>query len=220
MFRDVDLNDISDGKEYTSSDMARVDCNGCMGCSKCCHGMGKSLELDPLDIFNIIKATGYGISELLNKYIELSVSGGIILPNIKMSGKDEACLFLNDEGRCTIHKYRPGICRMFPLGRIFKDRGHLYFNQIYECPYESKTKIKIKNWMNIPDLDRYEKFVDDWHDVKMEIMEEVMNTDDMDARGQICTGFLQLFYVNPYNTDGDFYTQFYERLDFIKKQTI
>ena len=29
---------------------------------------------------------------------------GMILPNLKMVGEDEHCIFLNQEGRCGIHK--------------------------------------------------------------------------------------------------------------------
>lgn len=50
MRRNVNLEDISDGKLYTSSDMAKADCHGCVGCSACCHGMGNSIVLDPRDI--------------------------------------------------------------------------------------------------------------------------------------------------------------------------
>ena len=50
MERNIDLNEISDGRFYTANDMVRADCQGCEGCSVCCHGMGKSILLDPLDV--------------------------------------------------------------------------------------------------------------------------------------------------------------------------
>lgn len=56
---------------------------------------------------------------LLANYLELNVVDGMVLPNLKMAGEEEACLFLKD-GRCSIHGYRPGICRLFPLGRIYE----------------------------------------------------------------------------------------------------
>lgn len=46
MRRNVDLNEISDGKLYTSNDMVKADCYECQGCSACCRGMGKSIILD------------------------------------------------------------------------------------------------------------------------------------------------------------------------------
>ena len=47
MKREVDLNEISDGRLYSSGDMVKVDCHDCEGCSACCQGMGNSIILDP-----------------------------------------------------------------------------------------------------------------------------------------------------------------------------
>lgn len=45
MKREVDLNEISDGRLYSSGDMVKVDCHDCEGCSACCQGMGNSILL-------------------------------------------------------------------------------------------------------------------------------------------------------------------------------
>ena len=50
MERNVSFEEISDGKRYHSNDMVKLGCNDCEGCSACCHGMGKSIVLDPWDI--------------------------------------------------------------------------------------------------------------------------------------------------------------------------
>ena len=50
MLRDIDLNEISDGRLYTANDMVKADCMGCQGCASCCQGMGDSIVLDPYDI--------------------------------------------------------------------------------------------------------------------------------------------------------------------------
>ncbi len=55
--------------------------------------------------------------------LELNVVDGIILPNLKMARAEEACSFLDTNGRCTVHAFRPGICRMFPLGRLLLKIG-------------------------------------------------------------------------------------------------
>ncbi|MFR3530888.1 MAG: YkgJ family cysteine cluster protein, partial [Lachnospiraceae bacterium] len=119
MLRELDFNEISDGKFYQSQDMVRADCGGCKGCSSCCRGMGSSIVLDPLDVHRIASGLGKSFDELLASHLELQVVDGIILPNLKMTGPGEACTFLNDQGRCSIHPLRPGICRIFPLGRYY-----------------------------------------------------------------------------------------------------
>ena len=53
MKRNVDINEISDGRLYSSGDMVKADCHDCKGCSACCRGMGNSIILDPMDIWRL-----------------------------------------------------------------------------------------------------------------------------------------------------------------------
>ena len=115
MKRNVSLSEISDGRLYGENDMVRADCHGCEGCFQCCVGMGRSVILDPYDVFRLQRGTGKTFAELLaEEKAELNVVDGLILPNLRMAGKEERCGFLNAEGRCGIHESRPGICRLFP----------------------------------------------------------------------------------------------------------
>ena len=119
--------------------------------------MGDSIVLDPYDMWQLTSHLKTGFGGLFEKYIGLHVEDGLILPNLKQDGEEEKCAFLNDEGRCDIHTFRPGICRLFPLGRIYDESGFHYIHQIYECPQKDKTKVKIKKWLGISDLKKYEQ---------------------------------------------------------------
>lgn len=152
MLRNVDMNEISDGKLYTANDLVKADCQDCAGCSHCCQGMGNSVVLDPLDIYRLTAGLNRTFEELLEKELELNVVDGMILPNLKMIGEKEVCAFLNEQGRCRIHPLRPGMCRLFPLGRFYEDHGFKYFLQIHECRKENRSKIKVKKWIDTPDL--------------------------------------------------------------------
>ena len=103
--------------------MVKADCGGCNGCSRCCHGMGNSIILDPYDVYRMTTGMGKSMQELLAASVELNVVDGVILPNLKMQGAEEACAYLDGGGRCSIHPYRPGICRLFPLGRYYENGG-------------------------------------------------------------------------------------------------
>ena len=85
MERNIDFNEISDGKKYGLDDMVRADCAGCAGCSACCRGMGKSVVLDPFDVHRLVMGTGMTFNMLLNEHLELNVVDGVILPNLKMA---------------------------------------------------------------------------------------------------------------------------------------
>lgn len=213
MKREVSLEEISDGKLYGSGDMVKVGCDDCRGCSACCKGMGKSIVLDPCDVFRLEEGLGRSFEALLADKLELNLVDGLILPNLRQEGPDEACAFLNEEGRCRIHPYRPGICRMFPLGRIYEDHGFRYFNQIHECRKENRTKVKIRKWLDTPDLARYEQFILDWHDFLAEAGEAANRPEGGEtARKRIAMLVLNCFYLNPYGKERSFYDQFYERL--------
>lgn len=90
MRRNVSLEEISDGRLYGSNDMVKADCHGCKGCHKCCTGMGNSVLLDPYDVYRMQRGLGKGLAQLLaEETVELNVAEGVILPNVKMAGKEE-----------------------------------------------------------------------------------------------------------------------------------
>ena len=213
MKRTIDINEISDGKLYEVNDMVKAGCDGCRNCHACCVDMGGSIILDPLDIYNMTSKLSVTFEQLLADHIELGVVDGIILPNIKMSGYNENCRFLNEEGRCSIHDARPGICRLFPLGRIYEDRSFKYFLQMYECPKENKSKVKIKNWLGVENISAYEKFINRWHYLLEDLQEKVLKDADEQTSKNVCMYILQSFYMTKYSNELDIYEQLNTRLD-------
>lgn len=208
---------ISDGKFYELNDMVKVSCNDCKGCSSCCQGMGTSIILDPLDCYRLTTALNQTFEELLANVLELNVVEGIILPNLKMAGEAESCTFLNNEGRCRIHPFRPGICRLFPLGRFYEENSFKYFLQVYECKKPNKTKIKVQKWIDTPDIKKNEKFINEWHYFLKELKQIVNNSQDDGVMKSCNMNLLRIFFMKPYQTDTDFYVQFYERLQEAKE---
>lgn len=216
MKREISLVEISDGKLYDANDLVKTDCNGCKGCSTCCQGMGKSIILDPYDIYQLTINLNNSIEQLLADRIELNVVDGIILPNLKMKGATEQCSFLNDEGRCSIHSFRPGFCRLFPLGRYYDNNSFQYFIQVHECPYPNKTKTKVRKWIDTPDLKKYEMYISDWHYFLLDIENVISRSTDEKVAKDINMYLLKMFFLKPYRKD-EFYEQFYNRLEDTKQ---
>ncbi|MDE6531303.1 MAG: YkgJ family cysteine cluster protein [Lachnospiraceae bacterium] len=214
MRRYVNLEEISDGKIYDEEDMVKADCLDCSGCSKCCQGMGNSITLDPYDIWRLTKGCGLSMEALLADQVELSVVDGVILPNLKMTGEKEQCAFLNEKGRCSIHAFRPGICRLFPLGRYYEGDTFRYFLQTGECLHP-KTKIKVRKWIDTPDYKRNKEFILQWHDLVDQVEGLIRENEDDEFRKNINMMFLKIFFLTPYQaeaaSDDVFYIQFYER---------
>lgn len=218
---------------YTARDMAKIGCDDCKGCSYCCQEMGESVVLTPFDICELTQHLGRSFDELMEDKIELYMTDGMVLPNLKMSGETKAygskevCGFLNEEGRCSIHAFRPGLCRLFPLGRnyeikqmetedgIKEIKGFQYFIVKDSCPNLNGTKVKIEKWLGIPNLKKNEEFITTWHyfckDFQEEI-QELLKAGEDDKVKKINLSMLELFYRKPYEKERDFYEQFEERM--------
>ena len=214
MKRNVDIKEISDGRLYSSGDMVKADCHDCTGCSDCCRGMGSSIILDPMDIWRLHREIKKDFQALMEEnYIELGIADGMILPNLKMDTGRDACPFLDNSGRCSIHRCRPGLCRGFPRGRYFEKNGFKYFIQIHECSRQDRGKVTIKKWLGIPNLKAYESYIMEWHDFLNECEDALESLNDDNTR--ILTLYvLRRFYETSYisQDDNGFYEEFRARM--------
>ena len=212
MRRNVKMSEISDGNLYTANDMVKADCRNCTGCSACCRGMGDSILLDPYDVWQLCCGLEKTFEELLDQRLELGLSDGMILPHLKLKKETESCSFLTPEGRCSIHTFRPGICRLFPLGRYYEEdgKGFRYFLQIHECRKKDRSKIKVKKWLGIPELQRYEAYILSWHRFLKKCESEMQGLEP-DQQRILQLFLLRTFYQTPYPIQNvTEYERFYE----------
>ncbi len=216
MERQIDLKEVSDGRLYGPNDMVKTDTRDCEGCSDCCHGMGSSIILDPLDVHRMVQITGLNFQSLLEQYLELNMADGLILPNLKMQEETKGCAFLNEEGRCRIHAARPGICRLFPLGRIYENGRFQYFLQVHECSCRNRSKIKVKKWIGEKDYAGYEEFINQWHYFLKDLQSLLEEEGDPEVRKQAAMLILNRFYITPFWNQESFFTEFKGRLNHLK----
>lgn len=211
MYRNTQI----DTKLYNLNDMVRAGCNDCKDCFSCCQGMGESIVLDPYDIWQLENNLNTTFAGLMQDKIELHVEEGLILPNLKMYGSSESCGFLDSNGRCAVHGFRPGLCRLFPLGRKY-DNNELHYFLLKDACTRANTKIKIKKWLEIADGKRYESFLVKWHDLRKELQAKIAKYSDEqngdELTKEINVKFLHIFYEKQYTPD-DFYGQFEERMN-------
>ncbi len=221
MIRNCDINEISDGRKYGENDMVKCDTGGCKNCVSCCTGMGNTIVLDPYDICLLKEATGNDFQQLLNSgKIELNIVDGLILPNIAMN-KNNQCSFL-ENSRCSIHKNRPGICRLFPLGRIYENNDFLYFVQKDQCKNNNLIKIKVKKWIDTEDLSNYHEYIRKWHYFIKEMgkcMVALKQNEKPELINDVTMFILNTFFVTNYNFDNMNVYQFYcEKISEAEKQ--
>lgn len=213
MLRQVDLDKISDGRIYRLHDTVKADCKGCIGCSYCCRNMVGTITLDPFDIYKFTINLNKGFEQLLSDCLELNIADGIILPNLKTAEK--GCPFLSREGRCTIYAFRPGLCRLFPLGRFIKDNTVHYILQVHECINQNRSDIAIYKWIGMPNIETYEKFSADWYHLIKRLQAYI--TDSPGQAKTVNMLLLKSFYLYPYS-NSDFYRQYGERKESLIKQ--
>lgn len=211
MKRFANLEEISDGKLYQTRDMVKADCLGCKNCSKCCHGMGDTITLDPYDIWRFRKGLHKELRDFLEEgSVALGVVDGVILPHMAMVGEEERCFFLTDEGWCGIHPWRSGLCRLFPLGRCYEGDRLQYFVQRGECE-QPKVKVKVEKWLDTPQLQQYEGFLLEWRNILNQTIEQFGRLEDIELQREWNLRFLNCFFATLYEGEADFYEQFAQR---------
>lgn len=216
--------------EYDFSKKVKIGCNDCNSCSKCCENMGDSIILDPYDMWLLTSnlkladgsSTTYDILVSEDGPLELNNHNGLILPNIKMvlderpghtASANGVCPFLNSKGRCSIHKIRTGLCRLYPLGRNLYENKITYFilDESLGCPAKNKSYVSIEDWLGIPEPAKYESFLVNWHTLKKKVQNQVTcgNLDDTGI-SNLLIQFIITFYKTPYQND--FYEEFEKRV--------
>lgn len=207
MRREVTLDEISDGRLYELNDMVKADCQDCRGCSSCCKNMGNSIVLDPLDIHNLRLNLGMTFEKLLEGHIELNAVDGVILPNLRMTEENQCCAFLDPKGRCSIHSFRPGICRLFPLGRFYENESFRYFLQIHECRNSSRSKIKVRKWIDVTDIKKYDAFVCRFHYFLLKLQAFAGTCGEIELVKGMNLYLLNHFYFTSFSRQTDFFME-------------
>jgi uncharacterized protein len=90
----------------------------CRRCSRCCQD--KQIQVNPYEVARLARAKGLSTSEFRAAW---TVDGrGTVL----RQNEDGTCVFLGPQG-CEVHRDRPLVCRLYPLGRIVRSDGSEHF---------------------------------------------------------------------------------------------
>lgn len=202
------LEGISDGRIYDIEDTVKADTGGCNGCSACCHSVGDLVVLTPFDVYEIVNYLNTSFDDLLIDQLELRENNKIMLPHLKMHGASERCSFLNVEDRCMIHKHRPNICRLFPLGRVYEKDNFKYFLQVGSCIKPNLRKVKVKEWIGIENYPENKAFILEWYRLLKALTFRLKFVRDDQEREAINKYLLDTFYRITLNDGEDFYSAF------------
>ena len=197
MIREIDEKLIRPEQLMSSTDMAKLGCNHCRECSDCCKNRAEWITLDAFDVKELKANLNYSFTGLLEQgLITLSVIDGVVLPCLSKKQSADECLFLQSDGKCSIHAFRPGICRMFPLARLYHEDGSFsYFLQEGECPRNNGVKIKISRWLGYPDIRRYEQSVRQYHDALLKLRKNCASAETPEEMTALQKKFLEDWFI-------------------------
>ena len=131
----------------------------CDQCGKCCTHR-EDIILSPMDIFKMAKELKMTPVEFYNEYCVFNIGEHTRMPIVRLAseGKDTHCVLLKNH-LCSVHKVKPAVCAMFPLGRYMsfeKDDYNAesidtskvkYLLQPPECGDESETHT-VREWLS------------------------------------------------------------------------
>ena len=131
----------------------------CDQCGKCCTNR-EDIILSPMDIFKMAKELNMTPVEFYHEYCVFNIGEHTRMPIVRLAseGKDTHCVLLKNH-RCSVHKVKPAVCAMFPLGRYMsfeKDDYNAesidtskvkYLLQPPECGDESETHT-VREWLS------------------------------------------------------------------------
>ena len=181
----------------------------------------RAVRLYAARIWEVRLCLGKTFEQLTMNELELNVVDGIIMPNLKMQKSDGRCAFLREDNLCNIHTIRPGICRMFPLGRYWEDETHFkYIVQKGECNKDNLSKIKLKKWLGIEGLAEYDSYIVRWHEYVKKLQAALPGLSEDNVK-ILNTFNLRVFYMTTYAgcvDDKAFYAEFDRRLAMAKEK--
>lgn len=195
----------------------------CKTCGKCCIHRDDVL-LHPKDIYNMAKELHLTTEELIEKYCEVYIGQDSRIPIVRLKprGSVHRCPLLKDR-KCQVHDAKPGICKLYPLGRylvllgktsadIDMDSVQYIFNKP-DCKGSEGTETHtVREWLESFGIPVKDEFFIKWQKLVMEMgtvfrkIEKKVSEKTLEMLWN--AAFIGLYLH--YNTELDFMSQFDE----------
>lgn len=109
----------------------------CDQCGKCCTHRD-DIILSPMDIFRMARELKMTPAAFYGQFCVFNIGDNSRLPIVRLAsvGKDNHCILLQNR-KCSVHKVKPSVCAMYPLGR------YMLFDQV-QYSEDSFSAAKVK----------------------------------------------------------------------------
>ncbi len=191
----------------------------CKMCGKCCTHR-EDIMLNPQDVYRIAKALNKEPAEIVTEYCDtyLGQSSRMVIVRFLPQGSVKRCPFLKNQ-KCSIHKSKPTVCALYPLGRSMKapkngSKNILnakveYIFQKPTCGDASETH-SVRDWLSEFNLLEDEEYFKTWMQLVADLGKTIRRVEDEcspDVVEALATSVLVSIYLD-YNTSEPFMPQF------------
>lgn len=203
----------------------------CTHCGGCCTHQ-EELLLNPLDLFRMAKELGMTMEQWMEQYGECYIGEDSRIPivRIRPQGETRRCPLLKNN-KCSVHKAKPSVCGLYPLGRtiryVLDEQGKpnmeksevIYFHSGCFCGRQTGHQT-VREWLEEFHLLESESFFIQWSQVVAETsiflreLEKVITNQDIMnmAWSMVCV----LLYAQ-YDTGKEFRPQFDRNVKELRK---
>lgn len=193
----------------------------CIMCGRCCIHR-EDILLSPKDVYRMSKELKITPKEFLEQYCETYIGGDSRIPIVRLRprGSVKRCPLLKDR-KCSVHKAKPVVCAMFPIGRclIYEQEGQSEKNAsqiqyIFNepgCGDDSETHT-VREWFESFGIPLEDEFFIKWQKVVLELgqmfrtLENIVSTEAMQ---KLWLAAYIALYLN-YDMEQEFLQQFEE----------
>jgi Fe-S-cluster containining protein len=158
----------------------------CRACGKCCKNRYDIL-LTTRDLHNIARELGRTIEYVIERYCETYIGHSSRIPIVRLrpAGPEQACPLMYNK-RCIVHKAKPVVCAIFPLGRGYKmdmsENGAgkpetykaTYFFQPDTCGNRDHIHT-VRSWLEEFGIPAEDEFFSLWTELTIELGEMFNN---------------------------------------------
>lgn len=145
----------------------------CTQCGKCCT-YRDDIILSPMDIFKMARELKITPVDFYHEYCVFNIGEHTRIPIVRLGsvGNDRHCVLLKNH-KCSVHKVKPAVCGMFPLGRYmtfekddydaadFTTGNVKYLLQPLECGDDSEEHT-VREWLSGFDINLEDEAFVEW----------------------------------------------------------
>lgn len=199
----------------------------CTQCGKCCINR-EDILMNPMDLFRAAKELNMDPHGFIEQYCETYLGRDSKMPIVRLRprGTIKRCPLLKDR-KCSIHKAKPTVCALFPIGRVIRSEKHKdglqtisteveYILTNPDCGDNAETHT-VRKWLAEFDIPVNDNFFVKWNEVICKLsplLQQCIKQFSEETADKVITLAYVKLYLD-YDMSKEFMPQFIKNTEFI-----